>query len=47
MMSTGHQMFRVDIMLIGLVLLGTFGFIADRLFVAPIRRLFPWYTTAS
>jgi len=47
MMSTGHQMFRVDIMLIGLVLLGTFGFIADRLFVALIRRLFPWYTTAS
>jgi ABC-type nitrate/sulfonate/bicarbonate transport system permease component len=47
MMSQGHQLFRVDIMFIGLVLLGTFGFLADRIFVALARRLFPWYEGGS
>lgn len=47
MMSEGHQLFRVDIMFIGLVVLGTFGFIVDRLFVAVARRLFPWYQITS
>lgn len=47
MMSQGHQLFRVDIMFIGLALLGTFGFLADRLFVLVIARLFPWYDTVS
>ncbi len=47
MMSMGHQLFRVDIMFIGLLLLGTLGFIFDRLFVLLAHRLFPWYTTAS
>jgi len=46
MMSRGHQLFRVDIMFIGLFTLGALGFIADRLFVAVARRLFPWYETA-
>jgi ABC-type nitrate/sulfonate/bicarbonate transport system permease component len=46
MMSQGHQLFRVDIMFIGLVLLGTFGFIADRVFVALARWLFPWYSAS-
>lgn len=46
MMSQGHQLFRVDIMFIGLVLLGTFGFLADRIFVALARWLFPWYAAA-
>jgi ABC-type nitrate/sulfonate/bicarbonate transport system permease component len=47
MMSMGHQLFRVDVMFIGLVLLGTLGFVFDRLFVLLTRRLFPWYTTAN
>lgn len=47
MMSNGHQLFRVDIMFIGLALLGTFGFLADRIFVLIARRLFPWYQTTS
>jgi len=47
MMSQGHQLFRVDIMFIGLALLGAFGFLADRIFVTVARRLFPWYQTTS
>ncbi len=47
MMSLGHQLFQVEIMFIGLVLLGAFGFIADRLFVLLARRLFPWYQSVS
>lgn len=47
MMSLGHQLFQVEIMFIGLVLLGTFGFLADRLFVWAAKRLFPWYQSAS
>lgn len=43
MMSMGHQLFRVDIMFIGLMLLGGLGFLFDRLFVWLTRRLFPWY----
>lgn len=46
MMSLGHQLFQVEIMFIGLVLLGSVGFLADRLFVATARRLFPWYQSA-
>ena len=30
-----------------LVLLGTLGFVLDRLFVLLTRRLFRWYTTAN
>jgi len=47
MMSLGHQLFQVEIMFIGLVLLGAFGFIADRLFVWAVKRLFPWYQSVS
>lgn len=47
MMSLGHQLFQVEIMFIGLVLLGLFGFLADRLFVWAAKRLFPWYQSAS
>jgi len=47
MMSLGHQLFQVEIMFIGLVLLGAFGFVADRLFVWVVKRLFPWYQSAS
>lgn len=47
MMSMGHQLFRVDVMFIGLLLLGTMGYVFDRLFVMVTRRLFPWYTTTN
>lgn len=47
MMSLGHQLFQVEIMFIGLVLLGAFGFLADRLFVWAAKRLFPWYQSVS
>jgi ABC-type nitrate/sulfonate/bicarbonate transport system permease component len=47
MMSMGHQLFRVDVMFIGLLLLGTLGFLFDRLFVLLTQRLFPWYTTTN
>jgi ABC-type nitrate/sulfonate/bicarbonate transport system permease component len=47
MMSMGHQLFRVDIMFIGLLLLGALGFTFDRLFVLLAKRLFPWYQTTS
>src|ERR1700704_2679083 len=47
MISMGHQLFRVDVMFIGLLLLGTLGFVFDRLFVLLTQRLFPWYTTVS
>lgn len=43
MMSMGHQLFRVDIMFAGLILLAMLGYTCDRLFVALCRRLFPWY----
>jgi ABC-type nitrate/sulfonate/bicarbonate transport system permease component len=47
MMSMGHQLFRVDIMFIGLLLLGALGFTFDRLFVLLAKKLFPWYQTTS
>ncbi|MBS7539054.1 ABC transporter permease [Ancylobacter lacus] len=47
MMSEGHQLFRVDIMFIGLAVLGAVGFLVDRAFVAIARRLFPWYQITS
>lgn len=47
MMSLGHQLFQVEIMFIGLVLLGVFGFLADRTFVLVTRRLFPWYQSVA
>jgi len=47
MMSMGHQLFRVDIMFAGLILLGALGFLSDRLFVAVCRRLFPWYRPSA
>lgn len=47
MMSMGHQLFRVDVMFIGLLILGALGFLADRLFVALMKRVFPWYSSAQ
>lgn len=47
MMSLGYQLFKVDVMFIGLFVLGALGFGADRLFVWLTKRLFPWYLSAS
>jgi ABC-type nitrate/sulfonate/bicarbonate transport system permease component len=47
MMSLGYQLFKVDVMFIGLFVLGALGFIADRLFVWATRRIFPWYLGAN
>lgn len=47
MMSQGHQLFRVDIMFIGLAILALLGFLADRLFVRLMKTLFPWYANNS
>ena len=43
MVAISHQLFRVDIMFVGLAVLGALGFLLDRLFVFATRRLFPWY----
>ena len=43
MVAISHQLFRVDIMFIGLAVLGALGFLLDRLFVVASRKLFPWY----
>jgi ABC-type nitrate/sulfonate/bicarbonate transport system permease component len=43
MMSLGYQLFKVDVMFIGLFVLGALGFVTDRLFVWATIRLFPWY----
>jgi len=45
MMSLGYQLFKVDVMFIGLFVLGALGFLADRTFVWLTARLFPWYLT--
>ena len=43
MVAISHQLFRVDIMFVGLAVLGALGFLLDRLFVIASRKLFPWY----
>ena len=43
MVAISHQLFRIDIMFIGLAVLGALGFVLDRLFVFVSRKLFPWY----
>lgn len=43
MVAISHQLFRVDIMLIGLAVLGALGFILDRIFILISKKLFPWY----
>lgn len=43
MIATSHQLFRVDIMLIGIATLGFLGYVVDRLFILLQGYLFPWY----
>ena len=43
LIQMSQQVFRVDQMFVGLVVLGVMGFAADVLFERAVRRLFPWY----
>lgn len=43
LISFSHLVFRVDMMFVGLMTLGALGFLADRVFVAILPWLFPWY----
>lgn len=43
LIQMSQQVFRVDQMFVGLVMLGVMGFIADFAFERAVRWLFPWY----
>jgi ABC-type nitrate/sulfonate/bicarbonate transport system permease component len=43
LIQMSQQIFRVDSMFVGLILLGILGFAADHLFDRAIRALLPWY----
>lgn len=43
LISYAHLVFRIDIMIVGLIYLAVFGFLADQFFVTLLRKLFPWY----
>lgn len=43
LIQESHLIFRVDRMLVGIVMLGILGFASDRLFMAGVRKVFPWY----
>jgi len=43
LIQMSQQVFRVDQMFVGLIVLGVMGFSADFLFERAVRRLFPWY----
>lgn len=43
MIQESYLVFRTDRMIVGIVMLGVLGLVSDRLFMAGVRRLFPWY----
>ena len=43
LIQMSQQVFRVDYMFVGLIVLGTMGVVADFLFEGAVRRLLPWY----
>jgi ABC-type nitrate/sulfonate/bicarbonate transport system permease component len=43
LIQESYLVFRTDRMLVGIVMLGILGLVADRLFMAGIRHVFPWY----
>jgi ABC-type nitrate/sulfonate/bicarbonate transport system permease component len=47
MIATSHQLFRVDIMFIGIATLGFLGYVVDRLFTLIQSYLFPWYSSGK
>jgi NitT/TauT family transport system permease protein/sulfonate transport system permease protein len=47
LIQMSQQVFRVDQMFVGLIVLGAMGFFADWAFEVGIRRLLPWYGRES
>lgn len=47
LIATSHQLFRVDIMFVGIATLGFLGFTVDRLFALAQTYFFPWYSGAK
>lgn len=43
LIQLSQMVYRIDQMFVGLIFLGLLGFLADRLFVFVVGRLFPWY----
>lgn len=43
LIQMSQQVFRVDYMFVGLIVLGTMGVVADFVFEGAVRRLLPWY----
>ncbi len=43
MIQESYQVFRTDRMIVGILVLGILGLVSDRLFMATLRKLFPWY----
>jgi NitT/TauT family transport system permease protein/sulfonate transport system permease protein len=43
LIQESYLVFRTDRMLVGIVMLGVLGLISDRLFMATVHRMFPWY----
>ena len=43
LISFSHLVFRIDVMFVGLLSLGIVGFVANRVFLMVIHRVFPWY----
>jgi NitT/TauT family transport system permease protein/sulfonate transport system permease protein len=43
LIQESYLVFRTDRMMVGIAMLGLMGLIADRLFMASLRRIFPWY----
>jgi ABC-type nitrate/sulfonate/bicarbonate transport system permease component len=47
LIAVSHQLFRVDIMFVGIATLGFLGFLVDRLFALAQTYFFPWYSGAK
>jgi ABC-type nitrate/sulfonate/bicarbonate transport system permease component len=43
LIQLSQMVYRIDQMFVGLIFLGLLGFLADRVFVVVVRKLFPWY----
>jgi ABC-type nitrate/sulfonate/bicarbonate transport system permease component len=43
LIQLSQMVYRIDQMFVGLIFLGLLGFLADRVFVFVVRKLFPWY----
>lgn len=43
MIQENYLVFRTDRMIVGIGMLGILGLVSDRLFMAGVKKLFPWY----